>query len=288
MKRVCVLIVIVAMLGGMGACTQFSQKAELKTGIDSLSYYFGYSSTEGIKDYLLTQMGIDSVHMSHFYKGFMEGSKNYSSEDIAYAEGLRIAHLINNQWVENVNREIFLGDSSKTINRKAILHGFYHGVIHSNIMNVIDAQSYSQTKMDEIKEENMLKKYGGNKLAGEKFLAENKNKEGVKTTSSGLQYKIITEGHGDIPDENDNVKVHYRGIYLDGTEFESSYKDNTPVSFPVNQVLSGWKEAIKMMPVGSKWELYIPHDLAYGTMDRLDIPPYSTLIFEIELLEIER
>ncbi|MDR2775773.1 MAG: FKBP-type peptidyl-prolyl cis-trans isomerase [Tannerella sp.] len=287
MKRVSIFIVIVVMIG-MGSCTSFSSRNELKTDIDTMSYYFGLSRADGIKNYLVMQAGIDTVYMDDFYEGFKHGSKNYSPEDLAYSEGVRIAHLINNQWVENINRDIFQGDSGKTINRKAVLAGFYHGVKKYDEMTVMRAQTYSQTKMNEIKEQYKLEKYAESIAANEKFLSDNKNKDGVKTTPSGLQYKIIIEGTGNVPEEKSKVKVNYRGTLIDGTEFDSSYNNNTPGSFRVNQVIKGWTEALKMMPVGSKWELYIPQELAYGSEGQgRNIPPYSTLIFEVELLEIE-
>ncbi len=122
---------------------------------------------------------------------------------------------------------------------------------------------------------------------GEKFLAENKAKDGVLTTESGLQYKVITEGKGAIPTKEQKVKVHYRGTTIDGEEFDSSYKRNEPTSFPVKGVIKGWTEALQLMPVGSKWELYIPSALAYGPRGAgANIGPNSTLIFEVELLEI--
>lgn len=286
MKRVSILIIIAAMFG-MGSCTSLSQRTELKTEVDTMSYYFGMSRADGIGNYLVMQAGIDTNYMDAFYKGFKEGSKNYGPEDIAYLEGMRIAQMINNQWVENVNRDLFMGDSTMTINRKAVLAGFYHGVKDPDNIKIMRAQTYSQTKMDAIKEEYKQQKYADNIAACEKFLSENKGKEGVKTTSSGLQYKVIAEGHGEIPGEKSKVKVNYRGTLIDGTEFDSSYKNNAPATFHVNQVIKGWTEALKMMPVGSKWELYIPQELAYGSRDQRNIPPYSALIFEVELLEIE-
>ena len=105
-------------------------------------------------------------------------------------------------------------------------------------------------------------------------------------TESGLCYKVITEGKGAVPTNTDRVKVHYRGTLIDGTEFDSSYKRNEPTTFGANQVISGWTEALTMMPVGSKWVLYIPQELAYGNRDMGQIKPFSTLIFEVELLEI--
>jgi FKBP-type peptidyl-prolyl cis-trans isomerase FklB len=132
-------------------------------------------------------------------------------------------------------------------------------------------------------------RYADNKAAGEKFLAENKTKEGVVTTESGLQYKIITEGKGAIPAKTDRVSVNYKGTLIDGTEFDSSYKNNKPAVFGASQVIPGWTEALTMMPVGSKWELYIPQDLAYGSRETgSQIKPFSTLIFEVELVGIEK
>jgi len=121
---------------------------------------------------------------------------------------------------------------------------------------------------------------------GDKFLAENAKKEGVKTTASGLQYKVITQGTGPVPVDGDEVTTHYEGRLIDGTIFDSSIKRGQPTSFGVNGVIAGWTEALKMMPVGSKWELYIPHNLAYGNRDMGTIKPYSTLIFTIELISI--
>ena len=110
----------------------------------------------------------------------------------------------------------------------------------------------------------------------------------MKVTPSGLQYKILTAGTGELPKKEDKVKVNYEGHLIDGTEFDSSYKRNKPVTFPVGQVIAGWTEALCMMPVGSKWEIYVPQNLAYGDREQAKIPPFSCLIFTVELLEIEK
>lgn len=126
------------------------------------------------------------------------------------------------------------------------------------------------------------------KEAGEKFLAENAKKEGVITTASGLQYKVLHQGDGPKPKATDSVNVHYRGTLIDGTEFDSSYKRNAPISFPLNRVIPGWTEGVQLMPVGSKYEFYIPYHLAYGERGAGGaIPPFAALIFEVELLAIE-
>jgi len=126
------------------------------------------------------------------------------------------------------------------------------------------------------------------KKVGEVFLAENTKKEGVVTLESGLQYQIIKEGTGAIPTAESTVTTHYHGSLIDGTVFDSSIERNTPASFPVNGVIAGWTEALQLMPLGSKWKLFIPQNLAYGANGAGDkIAPYSALIFDIELLEIK-
>jgi FKBP-type peptidyl-prolyl cis-trans isomerase len=126
-----------------------------------------------------------------------------------------------------------------------------------------------------------------NLVEGQKFLAENKAKEGVLTTESGLQYKVLTMGEGAKPAATDTVKVHYRGTLLDGTEFDSSYARNEPISFALNRVIAGWTEGVQLMPTGSKFMFYIAPELGYGAGGGGPIPPNSTLTFEVELLDIE-
>lgn len=127
-----------------------------------------------------------------------------------------------------------------------------------------------------------------NKAEGKKFLEENAKKEGVLTTRSGLQYQIIKEGTGPHPKATDFVKVHYKGTFIDGTEFDSSYKRGKPATFPLNRVIKGWTEALQMMKVGGKWKLFIPPDIGYGKGGRGAIGPEATLIFEVELLGIDQ
>ena len=248
MKKVTFLMAL-AVAAGMASCTAQSPKADLKTDIDSLSYAIGMARTEGLDQYL-AQQGIDSTQMSEFLKGFNEGAAKIDKKDVAYMAGLQVGQMVSKQWVEGFNQQIFGNDSTQSISRE---------------------------------------KYADNKAAGEKFLAENKAKEGVVTTPSGLQYKIITKGNGAVPADSSKVKVNYKGTLIDGTEFDSSYKRNEPATFRANQVIKGWTEALTMMPVGSKWELYIPYDLAYGSRETgSQIKPFSTLIFEVELLGIEK
>jgi FKBP-type peptidyl-prolyl cis-trans isomerase FklB len=148
-------------------------------------------------------------------------------------------------------------------------------------------QSFQQTVMEQ-QQAKRQQAAGANAEAGEAFLNENKTKEGVKTTESGLQYKVITEGTGATPTETDTVVTHYTGTLINGEVFDSSYKRNNPATFPVNGVIPGWTEALQMMKVGSKWKLFIPSELAYGEQGAgANIGPNEVLIFDIELLEIK-
>ena len=294
MKKV-LFIAAVAITTGLSSCAQ-APKAELKTEIDSLSYAIGLSRSQQGLTQFLEQQGVDSAQYSNFLKGVLEGAKSADiSEKMAYSVGMQIGQMIAVNWYESINHELFGNDSTKTINKEDMLAGFFAGVTgKGRVMDPIIATTYTDDKMKSVKEASLLERFGENKAAGEKFLEENKAKEGVVTTESGLQYKVITEGKGQVPTSTDRVKVHYKGTLIDGTEFDSSYsrkdKDGNPQpsTFRANQVIKGWTEALTMMPVGSKWELYIPQELAYGSQDTGTIPPFSTLIFEVELLSIEK
>ena len=288
MKKVSIFMAIAA-AASLASCTAQAPKANLKTDIDSLSYSIGMAQTQGLKGYLTGRLDVDTAYMAEFIKGLNEGANKTRKKDIAYMAGLQIGQQISNQMMKGINQELFAGDSTKTISKDNFMAGFIAGTLEKGgVMTMEAAQEYTRTAMETIKAKAMEEKYADNKAAGEKFLAENKTKEGVKTTESGLQYKVITEGKGEIPADTCKVKVNYKGTLIDGTEFDSSYKRNEPATFRANQVIKGWTEALTMMPVGSKWELYIPQELAYGSRESGQIKPFSTLIFEVELVGIEK
>ena len=288
MKKVSIFMAIAA-AASLASCTAQAPKANLKTDIDSLSYSIGMAQTQGLKGYLTGRLDVDTAYMAEFIKGLNEGANKTSKKDIAYMAGLQIGQQISNQMMKGINQELFAGDSTKTISKDNFMAGFIAGTLEKGgVMTMEAAQEYTRTAMETIKAKAMEEKYADNKAAGEKFLAENKAKEGVKTTESGLQYKVITEGKGEIPADTCKVKVNYKGTLIDGTEFDSSYKRNEPATFRANQEIKGWTEALTMMPVGSKWELYIPQELAYGSRESGQIKPFSTLIFEVELVGIEK
>jgi FKBP-type peptidyl-prolyl cis-trans isomerase FklB len=170
-----------------------------------------------------------------------------------------------------------------------VKQGLINGMKGSNIkMTPQEASGYLQSTMQSLQEKKMEKQYGANKEAGENFLRENAKKPGVITTPSGLQYEIIKKGNGPMPTDSSKVKVHYHGTLIDGTVFDSSVERNEPAEFYVNQVIKGWTEALKLMPVGSKFKIYVPYQLAYGSANQGKIKPFSMLIFEVELLSIEK
>ena len=286
MKKIVLCAAIVA--AGLASCTPQAPKANMKSEIDSLSYMMGVTNAQGLKDFLVGRMGIDLKYMDDFYKGFQEAAQKISPADRAYMAGLQIGQQVGNDAFEGISRQLFGNDSLQSLDKNNFLAGFIAGAEEKAVVTMQEANEYVQTHAEAIKAKALEVKYADNKAAGEKFLAENATKEGVKTTPSGLQYKIIKEGNGEIPTDSSTVKVHYKGTLIDGTEFDSSYKRNEPTTFRANQVIKGWTEALTMMPVGSKWELYIPQELAYGARETGgQIKPFSTLIFEVELISVE-
>lgn len=291
MKKVTFMMTLAA-AAALSSCTAQAPKANLSTDIDSLSYAIGMARTDGIDQFFM-QQGIDSTQMSEFIKGFNEGAARISDKDVAYMTGLQVGQMVSKQWVEGFNQQIFGNDSTQSLSRENLLAGFIAGVLGKGQMDKMFAQGYMQTQMEAVREKSLEKQYADVIAEGKKFLEENKKKEGVVTTESGLQYKILTKGTGEIPADTSYVQVNYRGTLIDGTEFDSSYKrkdkdgKSQPATFRANQLVKGWTEALTMMPVGSKWEIYVPYDLAYGSRSMgADIKPFSTLIFELELVGI--
>lgn len=196
----------------------------------------------------------------------------------SYAIGMDIGRKLKQQQIE--------------LNPEAISQGIWDSLTDDKTLmteeEYRDAMTAFTNKMKQKQEAQMKGMSDKNKQEGETFLAENKKKESVVTTASGLQYKVITEGTGASPKSTDTVSVHYKGTLINGKEFDSSYRRGQPASFPVNGVIQGWTEALQLMKVGSKWQLFIPSELAYGERGAgRDIGPNSTLIFDVELLSIK-
>lgn len=258
--------------------------------LDSFCYAFGKANTNGLKQYLVRQMGIDTTYIADFLEGFDQVGMTVADKKAkARLAGKEIREQVENQVIAQASRQI--NDTADVLNRQMFLAGFRAGISGQNDLMPISQDSLQtvvRKQMDYYHEQLMEAKYGANRKAGVDYLKENAKNKDVKTTASGLQYKVLTEGKGEIPTATQKVKVNYRGTLIDGTEFDSSYKRNQPATFACNQVIKGWTEALTMMPVGSKWMLYIPQELAYGDRETGSIPPFSTLIFEVELLSIEK
>ncbi len=290
MKKFSFMAALAIVAAGMVSCGKSTPKANLKSDVDTLSYAIGMAQTQGLKEYLVERMDVDTTYMKEFIKGLNEGANaGDDKKKAAYYAGIQIGQQISNIMMKNINREVFGNDSTKTISLKNFMAGFVSGVTGKNgLMTVEQAGQTAQTKMQQMKAEQMMKQYGPNKEKGEKFLAENAKKEGIKTLPSGVQYKVIKEGTGAIPADTSKVKVNYEGRTIDGKVFDSSYKRNQPLTLRCNQTIKGWTDAMVHMPVGSVWEVYIPQNLAYGEREQGDIKPFSVLIFKIELLGIEK
>jgi FKBP-type peptidyl-prolyl cis-trans isomerase FklB len=288
MKKIVLFAAIVA-AAGLASCTAQAPKANMKSEIDSLSYMMGVTNTQGLSDFAAQRLGVDSANYADFVRGIQDGIHKASKQEKAYIAGIQIGQQVGGDMFEQISLQVFGNDSTQTLSKDNFLAGFIAAVKNGAVVSVEDARTYVETHTEAIKAKALEAKYGENKAAGIKFLEENKTKEGVITTESGLQYKVIKAGNGEIPTKESSVKVNYKGTLIDGTEFDSSYKRNAPATFRADQVIKGWTEALTMMPVGSKWELYIPQELAYGSRETGGlIKPFSTLIFEVELLEIEK
>ena len=289
MKKFMFMAVMAIAAVAITSCGNSTPKANLKSDIDSMSYAIGMAQTQGLKEYLVDRLGVDTANMAQFIKGLNEGANaGDDKKKAAYYAGIQIGQQISNQMIKGINREVFGDDSTQTISLKNFMAGFISGTTgKKGLMTVEQAQQLAQDKMRQVKAKAMENTYGPNKIAGEKFRAENAKKEGVKTLKSGVQYKVIKEGTGAIPSDTSKVKVHYEGRTIDGNVFDSSYKRGEPVELRCNQTMKGWTDAMVHMPAGSTWEVYIPQELAYGEREQSSIKPFSVLIFKIELISVD-
>lgn len=287
MKRIFIFMALAAMVLSVNAAkkpkkvnattaatSQVAVSAESKKATsDSVSYAAGYIQTNGLIPYL-QQQNVDTAYMADFIQGLKDlKAKGNDPRLVAYSEGVRIAQMINSRMIPGVSKE--LQSTGNTVNSDQLYAGF------------IAALEGDTTKFNmQTAEDYFTKTFS---RPGEEWLKANKTKPGVVTTASGLQYKVITMGTGERPKADQEVEVKYEGHLIDGTEFDSSYKRNPQTTkFKCNQVIKGWTEGLQLMPVGSKFEFYIPQELGYGARGAgQNIPPYSTLIFTVELISVK-
>lgn len=268
--------------------TEAKAPVKMVTASDSISYAAGVAMTNGLLPYLINNQGVDTAYMADFVRGFNDIVASGDNPQMkAYAAGLAIANQVKGQMLGGLQGE-FAG-TPDSISKENFFRGFTDALTgDTTVMKQADAESLFAKKSAEARAAKQEREFGTNRDAGRKFLAENKTKPGVQTTASGLQYKVLTKGEGAVPKATDRVMVHYEGRLVDGTVFDASSKHGSePMVFGANQVIKGWTEALCMMPVGSKWELYIPYELAYGERNAGMIKPYSMLIFTVELVGIE-
>ena len=251
------------------------------TAADSLSYIAGMQQTDGLTIFLKQQHHVDSADYADFVRGFRDAmSREYDDAQNAYITGMMVAGMLSRNLLPRM-RDMVAAQEDSVFNKEMFVEGFAAAVMGDELI----PDSMARRLFDDAVALKTKKDNDATIKEGETFLAENKTKEGVVTTGSGLQYKVLVKGDGDIPTTSDEVTVRYEGRLINGTVFDSSYKrkDGT-AKFRPDKVIKGWTEALTMMPVGSKWELYIPYNLAYGDRKSGSIPPYSTLIFTVELV----
>ena len=290
MKKLTLAAATAVVAAGLMSCGNSAPKADLKNDVDTVSYAIGMAQTQGLKEYLVRGLGVDTAYLDEFYRGLNTGvNAGDDKKKAAYYAGIQIGQQISNQMLKGINRELFGDDSTKTISLKNFMAGFISGTSgEGGLMTVEEAQRLAQLKMSAIKAKSMEQQYGENKKAGEKYLAEYAKQAGVKKLDHGVLYKVIKEGTGEMPKDTSTVRVHYEGKTIDGKVFDSSYERKEPITLRANQVIPGWTEALTHMPVGSTWEVVIPQDQAYGDRETSKIKPFSTLIFKIELIGLGR
>ncbi len=268
MKSVKTLTVALSMTIALASCSQVPNTGtyKLETQTDSVSYALGFFGAKQVKkSFEQSPFKIDSVDFIKIAKAMADAEMNE-----------QFIKMMSEQF-DTVDIEVY---------KKGFFNQFAYGKSYFKEMT---ADAYLRKVYTQIKEKKATNtpKASENLKKGTEFLAQNKTKPGIIVTESGLQYKILKEGKGAKPGLTDKVKCHYKGTLIDGKQFDSSYDKGEPSTFSVNGVIKGWTEALQLMPVGSKWKLYIPANLAYGTRGNPSIGPNETLIFEIELLDIE-
>ena len=247
---------------------------------DSASYAMGVLQAPSLMQYLQQREGVDSAYIGEALSALSANlTEEQTNRIIAFATGLKIAKM-NESMKSDLNRQLTGKADTTFLNLNLMNQALTDaGTGKAGMLTAEQAMALMERQEKFVAE--------GMRLEGEKWLDENAQKEGVVTTASGLQYKVLTQGEGKKATADNMVEVHYEGRLLDGTIFDSSYQLGQTASFKPTQVIKGWTEALQMMPEGSTWELYIPYNLAYGERGNRNIPPYSTLIFKVQVIAVK-
>jgi len=284
MKKISILASIaIAVLAFVG-CGKSAPKADLKSDVDTLSYAFGLEQSQGVQQYL-QQMEIDSAYINEFLKGVSEAAQvGDNKKDKAYYAGLSVGQQIA-MMHKGYSRQLFQNDSTQQLSLKNLLAGFIAGATGKDtLMSPETARTVGQQIATSIQTKQAEKTYAKEKKASDDFMAANAKKEGIKTLAKGVQYKVLKEGKGAIPTAGSTVTINYEGKTIEGKTFDK--RDGAKMN--TNGAIAGFSEALTHMPIGSKWEIYIPYSAAYGAQQAgPDIKPFSALIFTVELLSAE-
>jgi len=306
----------------VGCSASYTSDSKIVSKVDSISYVMGAYDGRGVVKNM-NALGLDTIidvkkYVQSLFEVAMSGKKVEEPDSSFQKRFSKFVYDLrnNSQQLSNGEENLSFEVPSKSfLDSASVIMGSLDG---QNIRNGFEQEGYDslvvlrlylegirdvtngrgrididaniskvRTYFDSIQQAEFMAKYGDNLRKGKEFLAVNKGDSDVVETESGLQYKVIVKGNGKKPKVTDRVKVHYTGTLIDGLVFDSSVQRGEPVVFGVNQVIAGWTEALTLMPVGSKWDLFIPYNLAYGERGVGSIPPYSTLLFTVELLGIE-
>ena len=294
MRKITYLIALAILVGASFSTATAKKKVVRKEGplpvcqmseTDTLSYAAGQMVTRGLMDFVVEQLKVDTAYMATFVESlqktlFVEETPEYRAK----AAGEKVGGMVKENMQMQISKR--LEDCGLPFNLEVFKRGFLDAVrCDTAFFTVERAASYHDKMVRDAQE----KKAAAAKAEGKAWLEENAKKPGVVTLPSGLQYKVIRQGDGPVAQGSEKVTVKYEGRLIDGTVFDSSYKRNPQTtSFSPAGVIKGWTEALYLMPEGSEWELYIPEHLGYGERQAGKIPPYSTLIFKIELVKVEK
>lgn len=243
------------------------------------SYAAGVAQSASLAQFLAQRSGVDSAHIKDFVEGL---SKEVSADEAAKLRALLASIDIKKQMpqiVQSMNQQATGKGDTTYVDATIFLKGLTEGLLKTNSLSADSATKIEQQQYDYYTQQL--------KTRNADFLKNYAKQKGVKSTASGLLYKVIKEGDGAMPTDTSEVEVHYEGKLVDGTVFDSSYKRGETATFAVNQVIKGWSEAVKLMKVGAEYEVCLPYEIAYGERGTRGIPPYSTLIFKIELKGIK-
>ena len=243
------------------------------------SYAAGVAQSASLAQFLAQRSGVDSAHIKDFVEGL---NKEVSADEAAKLRALLASIDIKKQMpqiVQSMNQQATGKGDTTYVDATTFLKGLTEGLLKSNTLSADSATKIEQQQYDYHTQQL--------KTRNADFLKNYAKQKGVKSTASGLLYKVIKEGDGAMPTDTSEVEVHYEGKLIDGSVFDSSYKRGETATFAVNQVIKGWSEAVKLMKVGAEYEVCLPYEIAYGERGTRGIPPYSTLIFKIELKGIK-